>query len=258
MPIVSSFSILTLRFYCGNYFIVDGFSIDANGAIYIVDHGNNRVVKWLSGAKNGTIVAGGYGSGSGANQLNSPYGIFIPNNSSSIWVADTINHRIVRWDSSTTGTPICGSYGSGSNQFYYPFGLFVDTNTSNTLYVADTYNHRIQEWLSGATNGTTIAGQTKVCGNGYNQLCNPMAVIGDMKGYIYIADRSNSRIMRWMIGSSSGVVIAGSSTMGVLPNQFYYPKNLRLDANGSLIVADTYNNRIQKFSLLCGMFLFLE
>ncbi|CAF0795080.1 unnamed protein product [Adineta ricciae] len=229
---------------------MDGFNVDANGAIYIVDHGNNRVVKWLPGATNGTIVAGGYGSGSSANQLNSPYGIFIPNNSSTIWIADTVNHRIVRWNSSTTGTPICGSYGSGSNQFYYPFGLFVDTNASNTLYVADTYNHRIQRWLSGAINGTTVAGQTRVCGNGYNQLCNPTAVIGDMKGFIYIADRSNSRIMRWVIGSSYGTVIAGSSTMGVLPNQFYYPKNLRIDANGSLIVADTSNNRIQKFSLL--------
>jgi sugar lactone lactonase YvrE len=236
------------------FILVDGMNVDVSGNIYIADSGNNRVTKWTPGALSGTIVAGGNGSGSNANRLNSPYGMFIGLNTSVIWIADTGNSRIVRWESSSTGIIVCGSYGTKANQFYYPYGLFVDTNASNTLYVADTNNHRIQMWLPGATNGTTVAGQTGVCGTGLNQLCHPTSVTKDTNGNIYITDTSNSRIMQWMIGSTSGVIIAGSSTYGTLPNQLNYPYNVKLDPSGALIVADTYNNRIQKFSNSCGKF----
>ena len=212
------------------------------------------MTKWIPGAVSGTIVAGGNGTGSNASQLASPDGIFMGSNSSIIWIADTGNSRIVRWESPSTGIIVCGSYGSRSDQFYSPYGLFVDTSASNTLYVADTYNHRIQMWLPGATNGTTVAGQTGVCGNGLNQLCYPVSVIGDQNGSIYITDYSNSRIMRWIIGSTSGIMVAGSSTSGTLPYQLYHPYNVKLDPSGALIVADTGNNRIQKFSASCRKF----
>jgi sugar lactone lactonase YvrE len=233
---------------------VDAFSVDVSGNIYILDAGNNRVTKWTPGALNGIIVAGGNGKGSNANQLNSPYGIFIGLNTSIIWIADSGNSRIVRWESSSTGIIVCGSYGSGANQFNAPDGLFVDTSASNTLYVADTNNHRIQMWLPGATNGTTVAGQTGVCGTGLNQLCYPGSVTKDTNGNIYIGDSSNNRIMQWMIGSTSGVIIGGSSTYGTLPNQLYYPYMVRLDPSGAVIVTDSNNNRIQKFSISCGKF----
>jgi sugar lactone lactonase YvrE len=229
-------------------------SVDVSGNIYIADAGNNRVTKWTPGALNGTIVAGGNGPGSNANQLYSPVGIFIGLNTSIIWIADTGNHRIVRWQSSSTGIIVCGSYGTEANQFNTPNALFVDTIASNTFYVADTFNHRIQMWLPGATNGTTVAGQTGVCGTGLNQLCYPGSVTKDTNGNIYIGDSSNNRIMQWMIGSTSGVIIGGSSTYGALPNQLNYPYNLKLDPSGAVIVTDTYNNRIQKFSISCGKF----
>jgi hypothetical protein len=109
-------------------------------------------------------------------------------------------------------------------------------------------------WLPGATNGTTVAGQTGVCGTGLNQLCYPSSVTKDIYGNIYIVDTSNNRIMQWMIGSASGVIIGGGSTHGALPNQLYTPYNAKLDPSGDVIVADSSNNRIQKFSVSCGKF----
>jgi sugar lactone lactonase YvrE len=233
---------------------VEGISVDLSGNIYIVEGGNARVTKWTPGALSGILVAGGNGAGSNANQLDYPEGMFIGLNSSIIWIADTGNNRIVRWESSSTGIIVCGSYGSGANQFNSPYGLFVDESASNTLYVVDTYNHRIQMWLPGATNGTTVAGQTGVCGTGLNQLCYPSSVTKDIYGNIYIVDTSNNRIMQWMIGSASGVIIGGGSTHGALPNQLYTPYNAKLDPSGDVIVADSSNNRIQKFSVSCGKF----
>lgn len=221
-----------------------------NGNIYLLDGGeNNRVTKWTTGASSGTIVAGGNGNGNNPNQINQPSSMFIESNTSFIWIADTYNHRIVRWESSYTGIIVCGSYGSQSNQLKNPNGLFIDLNHSKALYVADTYNHRIQKWLENYTNGKTVAGQTSVSGNGLNQLTYPVAVIVDDQSSMFIVDRGNNRIMRWIEGSSSGMMIAGDSS-----NQLNQPYNIKFDQQGALIIVDSYNNRIQKLSISCREF----
>ncbi|CAF3727568.1 unnamed protein product, partial [Adineta steineri] len=243
----------TSGYKLNEFYTMDGISVDLNGNIYILDHGNERVTKWIPGASNGTVVAGNNGMGNRINQLYLPYGFFVDPITLFIWIADTYNNRIVRWESPSTGIIVCGSNGTRSDQFYSPFGLFVDTINSNTIYVADSFNHRIQMWLQGATNGTTVAGQTSVCGSGLNQLCFPSSVIKDNNGNIYIADYINCRIMQWKLGSTSGTMIAGIIYYGTLPNQLYYPFNVKFDPNGDLIVADTYNNRVQKFVGSCGI-----
>jgi sugar lactone lactonase YvrE len=231
---------------------VVAISLGPNGSIYILDNGNDRVVKWAPGFTSGTIVAGGSGQGSNSNQLHNPFGMFLDSSTSFIWIPDSYNNRIVRWESPSIVVIVCGSYGTNAHQFNQPAGLFVDTNSANTLYVADTYNHRIQMWLPGATNGTTVAGQTAVSGSALNQLSYPQALLVDTNGYMYIVDEDNNRIMRWMIGLTAGVIIAGSSTSGNLPYQLSTPKNIRFNSRGDLLVADMSNNRIQKFSISCG------
>ena len=228
--------------------------VDTNSNIYILDADNHRVVKYSPGAVSGEIVAGGNGVGSNTNQLAYPYGMFMGSNASVIWIADTSNHRIVRWDSSANGVVVCGTYGTEASQFYFPYGLYVDTSAMNTLYVADTYNHRIQMWLPGATSGMTVAGQTSVTGDGLHQLNRPTAVIRNKNGHIFITDSMNSRILRWIIGETYGMIVAGDSTYGVLPNQLYYPYRTKFDLNGALIVVDCFNNRIQRFDVSCRKF----
>jgi sugar lactone lactonase YvrE len=219
--------------------------------MYVLDGANGRVIKWIQGGSSGTVVAGGNGLGSNTNQIYQAVGMFIDSNTSTIWIADTYNNRIVEWTSPTTSVVVCGSYGSNSDQFYYPKGLFVDTSNSNTIYVADTYNHRIQMWPTGAASGVTVAGITSYYGNGLNQLWYPQTLMIDNNQNMFIVDRGNYRIMKWTIGASSGMIIAGDITSGTQSNQLYYPMNINFDSNGSLFVADTTNNRIQKFLISC-------
>jgi RHS repeat-associated protein len=60
-----------------------------------------------------------------------------------VYVADSGNRRIQKFDSSGTFLTKWGSYGSGDGQFIDPWGVAVDTQG---IYVTDTGNHRIQKF----------------------------------------------------------------------------------------------------------------
>ncbi|CAF1441912.1 unnamed protein product [Adineta steineri] len=228
-------------------------NMDMSGNIYALDQGNNRVTMWASGASTGIVVAGGNGSGNSLSQLNTPWDFFIEPNTSYIWIADSNNHRIVKWINTSTAILIAGNgTGSQANQFNFPDGLFIDTSDSNTFYVADCYNHRIQKWLYGASSGTTVAGQSGVSGSALNQLYYPYTLTMDMNKSLYIADYSNHRIVVWLLGATSGILIAGTGTHGVLPSQLYNPLYIRFDSTGALIVDDYYNSRVQRFPVICS------
>ena len=229
--------------------------IDRYGNIYILDSDNGRVTRWDPGAASGIIVAGGNGYGNDIKQMGGAGGLFVDPYTSIIWISDSYNDRIVKWLSATTAEYVCGSYGIESDQFYYPQGLFVDVDNSNTFYVADTGNHRIQQWFRGDTQGRTVAGITGYYGSGLNQLWFPQTLIVDTNGCMFIADRFNDRILKWIIGEDSGVLIAGGGSWvtyeKALPYGLYMPKSFTFDSVGSLFVADTGSHRIQKFQISC-------
>ncbi|CAF1026843.1 unnamed protein product [Adineta steineri] len=229
-------------------------NMDVSGNIYILDQGNNRVTKWAPGASTGILVAGGSGQGSSIKKLNTAWDIFVEPNTSYIWIADSNNNRIVKWVNTSTAILAAGegTSGSNANQLNFPTGVFVDTSDSNTLYVADFSNHRIQKWLYGASNGTTVSGQSNVSGSALNQLNKPFALIMDTNKSLYIVDSGNNRIVLWLLGATSGILIAGTGVVGALPSQLYNPWSVRLDSTGALIVNDCYNNRIQRFPVICS------
>ncbi|CAF0788903.1 unnamed protein product [Adineta steineri] len=233
---------------------VNSLTIDANGNVYILEASNTRVTKWAPGASTGIVVAGNNGQSDSLNTLNTPWDMFVEPNTSYIWIADTYNSRIVKWVNTSTAILIAGgpNHGLQANQLYKPQGLFVDTSDSNTLYVADTYNHRIQKWLYGASNGTTVAGQSGVSGADLDQLFYPRSLAVDSKKSLYIVDYQNNRVVLWLLGATTGIVLAGSLAAGVLPSQLNTPFNVRLDSTGAFIVNDYGNYRIQRFPVLCS------
>jgi DNA-binding beta-propeller fold protein YncE len=233
--------------------LVDNMGMDIQGNIYISDGGNARVTKWIPEATVGTIAAGGNGFGYDINQLGQYSGIYVTKGTlPTIWIADSYNHRIVKWTSPSTLFFVCGSYGTEANQFNYPSGIFVDESASNKFYVADMSNHRIQMWLPGATNGTTVAGQTGIYGDGLDQLRSPLTLIVDTNGIMFIADSGNVRIMKWIIGSSVGEIIVSYPQFGLAPpNEFVAAFGISFDSNGSLFVTDNPYSRIQKFEIFC-------
>jgi len=63
-----------------------------------------------------------------------------------VYVADTSNNRIQKFDGGGTFITAWGSFGSGNGQFNRPFGMATDGNSH--VYVVDSSNYRIQNFDS--------------------------------------------------------------------------------------------------------------
>ncbi|CAF5180474.1 unnamed protein product [Rotaria sp. Silwood1] len=103
-------------------------------------------MKWMEGAKQGIVVAGGQRYGNDLTQLSSPQGVVV-DQLGTVYVADRWNDRIMRWPKGATqGSVIVAGNGCGgqSNQLNRPFGLSFDRH--GNLCVIDRGNHRVQKF----------------------------------------------------------------------------------------------------------------
>ena len=111
--------------------------VDRQGALYITDTDNHRVVKWAPNAKQGEVVAGGNGQGNALNQLSSPNGIVV-DNMGTVYVADTRNDRIMAWARDAREGVILVDAHNGLST---PHGLSFDQQ--GNLYVTEWKHGRI-------------------------------------------------------------------------------------------------------------------
>ncbi|CAF0842500.1 unnamed protein product [Rotaria sordida] len=100
----------------------------------------------MKGAREGIVVAGGNSSGNSLTQLSSPKGMTV-DQLGTIYIADSSNHRIMRWlQGARQGSIVVGGNGKGieANQLCYPIGLTFDRQ--GNLYVVDNGNYRVQRF----------------------------------------------------------------------------------------------------------------
>jgi len=192
-----------------------------------------------------TIVAGGHGSGSDSNQLNTPYGIFV-DSIGNVYVADLLNHRVQKWAlGANTGITVAGVTGNDqidAAHLRYPHAVCVDRN--GNIYVSNVdADSWVSKWAPGATSGTIITYGQGPNGSPINGLCL------DDSDNLYASDEGYSNVLKFAPGSSNGVIVAGGyGTPGSAANQFNFPWGIHVDASGNLYVADYLNNRIQKWA----------
>jgi tripartite motif-containing protein 71 len=237
----------------GQFSDPSGVAVDGSNYVYVADWGNNRIQKFTS---SGGFVAvwGGTSNGTNPGQFYQPYDVTV-DSLGNVYVADTTNNRIQKLPAGLDGTVganwlTFGGTSTGTNpgQFNNPIG--VGTDASNNLFVTDDYNSRIQKLPAGmdgtvGSNWVTYGGPTS--GTNPGQFNDPIGLVFNGAGDLYVADSNNQRIQLLPSGSNPAVgtnwVTFGSS--GTNPGQFNGPIGPGVDVSGNLAVADVFNNRVQ-------------
>ncbi len=252
---------------------------DPNGNVFIADGSNHirrvdkttGIITTIAGTVRG--VFGGDGVTGLGNSLIEPAKLIIDSKGNFIF-AETGNQRIRQVDG-TTGiiTTIAGQGkngfgGDGGNptaaQLSSPNA--IDMDFLGNIYIADSQNNRIRMIDVSKNIITTIAGTGFLGFNGDNQLATkatvdtPRDILVDSVGNLYIADTDNSRIRVIDAKTKKITTIVGTSSPGYngdgIPAkmaQISHPTGIFLDADGSLFIADTDNNRVRKVDATTGL-----
>jgi sugar lactone lactonase YvrE len=173
------------------------------------------------------------------NQLSDPEGLYLDEDQT-IYIADSWNHRIVKWKcDATSGQVVAGGNGGGNrlDQLNAPIDVIVDKQT-DSLVICDFMNSRVMRWSRrNDTSGEPIISDIKCWG-----------LTMDDQRFLYVTGWTTGEVRRYRLGeTSSGTVVAGGNGEGDRLNQLNCPAFIFVDRNYSMHVADYKNHRIMKW-----------
>ena len=178
-----------------------GLFVDTLNNLYCSEDNAHRVVKKSLNKVNGdtVVVAGNGTAGTAMNMLNRPWGMVVDFNKT-LYVADYNNHRVQQFSyGQRNGTTVVGTDAPGTMMLNSPAGLVQDADCY--LFIADYGDNRIVG--SGPNGFRCIAGCTGISGSASNQLFNPFSMGFDNHGNLFVADKSNNRIQKFLLSSNS-------------------------------------------------------
>lgn len=188
-------------------------------------------------------VFGSQGAGNGA--FSGPKGIAV-DGSGNVFVADTGNSRIQKFNASGVYQGQVGSVGNGNGQFSGgPTRLAVDS--AGNVFATDTGNSRVQKF----NNSLVYQSQFGSSGSGDGQFKTLTGIAIDGSDNIFTTERQgppSSGQQRVQKFNSAGTFQAKVGSPGSGTGQFALPEGLICDSSGNVFVCDYGNNRIQKFN----------
>ncbi len=257
----------------------------ASGKVFVVDGGNNRVLRFSSAAAlaNGVAAEAVFGQpdlfscdpGLGQGRLNSPQAAAV-DAAGHLWVTDTDNIRVLRWDNADTATSgalaaqVLGQPDFNTRDGHVtqdgllrPGGLTVDS--LGHLWVVDYFNNRVLRYDNPSSKGNGgaadgLLGQalftTRSSGTSANQFDFPYDVVADAQGRLWVSDFGNARILRFDAPAAQIQPVANgvlgqpdfiSSDSGGGPAQNNRVITIEVTQSGSLFALDSQNSRILRW-----------
>jgi DNA-binding beta-propeller fold protein YncE len=173
-----------------------GIAVAPDGSVYVTDSRNHRIVHISPEGK--SIKEWGSFADASANPdqavggtFNEPWGVAVGPDGS-VYVSDTWNHRVQKFDASGKFITMWGSFGQSSdanqNVLYGPRGISVDA--SGRVYLADTGNKRIVVFDGDGNLVTQIGSE----GFEVGKFSEPVDVTLDAQGNVYVTDTWNQRV----------------------------------------------------------------
>ena len=173
------------------------------------------------------------------NELSYPISLYVDDDEQCIYIADCLNHRIVKWkDDEKNGQVVAGGNGKGNrtDQLNGPTGVVVDKR-NDSLIVCDHENRRVVRWpRQNGTKGQLIVSDIDCC---------RLAI--DDNGDLYVSDNKKNEVRRWRIGETNGTIVAGGNGDGNRLNQLNCPTYIFVDQDHSVYVLDWGNHRVMKW-----------
>ena len=210
-------------------------AVDLQGRVYVLDAGANRVRVFDAG---GAPVLSFGASGRGTEGFDGPRGI-AADDRGNIYVADSGNVKIKKFDSRGKLLGSFGSEGPGPGQFKKPSGVKVDSE--GTIQLLDLGKHTLQTFTSEIGEGPR-----------FSPVSPPpsVALLKELPG-----DAAALAVDRQVWGISGDSIVAVGvvsgrtiAKRGSEPGMLRNARGLLLDGTGNFWVADTGNNRLQKFN----------
>ena len=220
----------------GQFNVPLGLAVAQDGRVYATDAGNARVQVF---AADGTFQSKWGSPGTGPSLFALPWGITLGPDGS-VYVADTGNSYVEQFDAAGAYLRTWGSAGTGAGQFNGLRGIAA--TGAGDVFTAEIGTPRVQKFSSTGA----FAPRVGLVGLRERAVRNARcACAADALGNVYVLDiapepraevlqlrRLHHRLERRRPGSGS----AG------------HPMGIAVDANGDVYVADTGNDRVQKFT----------
>ncbi len=236
-------------------------SVDSSGNLWVVDNGNNRVLRFsaayqVTTNRQAASVVLGQASFTANVAATTASGMSTPSSltvdaAGNLWVADSGNNRVLRFASATSlasGASANGVLGQSSltlganattqSGLYYPQDL---TSSGTTLFVSDAGNNRVLRYASAASkanggNADSVLGQSdfisynpQTTQNGLNY---PYGLCVDAAGGLYVADMYNDRVL---VYSNAVSKVNGGNADAVIGTTSFTDTNLPGPVTQSLL-----------------------
>jgi len=258
-----------------------GVTVSESGDIYVADTGKRRIVVFNEDGE----LDGIYGNpGQGELDLWNPIDVAVAQDGRS-YVVDKSKNKIVMYDATRMATraitfaeeppisvEVAGdelivttasgiligtldgelqtgyvARGKEQGQFDMPGGVTVDED--GTIYVADSLNYRVQalgtdgaiKWAYGEP---LPPGEAIQFGDETRKFGLPADIALDEAGFLYVVDGTDGEIK--ILEAETGEFVEQFGDVGHEDGFFYYPDAVAY-MNGRLVVADTFNDRVEVF-----------
>gem|GEM_PF-2404739 len=210
-----------------------GISVDPEGFIWVVDSGNNRLIRMNTDGKIQSVIGG---PGKREGYFSSPKGIYI-SQKGIMYIADSGNERVQIFN--TDGVYMNKIEKFSEEGFENP--VDIDADTAGNVFVVDEDAHAVYKFNPEGKYLLTIGKK----GEGNGEFRNPKGVLVT-DNEIMVLDSGNQRIQ---VFDHRGAFLRKFGAKGKSKGDFLDPFALVLRDDVTISVADTGNERIQEIGL---------